>query len=181
LISDFEEDEGFSTGLVEADYQLVIERWQEAEGLVIAYDGEVPHATPERIERGRYLFTTPGEEGGANCVSCHGPTGLGEGPAINDPDKAVDDWGQPIKPRNLRSGTFRFGRRPIDIYRRIYAGINGTPMPEHIGQQITDSGGNVRPLNEEDVWDMVFFVRSMWTTPMEAAATSAAGHDEAGH
>ena len=34
-----------------------------------------------------------------------------------------------IIPRNLRQGIYRGGRRPLDIYRRIYAGINGVPMP----------------------------------------------------
>ena len=32
-------------------------------------------------------------------------------------------------PRNLRQGIYRGGRRPLDIYRRISAGINGVPMP----------------------------------------------------
>ena len=177
VISDFGEDEPITTQGVFENYQLVVDRWKEAEGLVIAYEGEVPHPTPERIERGRYLFVTPGEEGGANCASCHGDLGLGDGPAVEEPDKAVDDWGNPIRPRDLTSGTFRFGRRPIDVYRRIYAGINGTPMPEHIGQQITDMDGNQRALNEDDVWDLVFFVRSMWTQPLAvSAATGEAGH-----
>ena len=177
VISDFGEDEPITTQGVLDNYQLVVDRWREAQDLVIAYDGEVPHATPERIARGRYLFTTPGEQGGANCASCHGDTGLGDGPSVNDPDKSVDDWGHPIKPRNLQTGTFRFGRRPIDVFRRIYAGINGTPMPEHIGQQITDMDGNQRPLSEEDVWDLAFFVRSLWTEPLAAApAPASAGH-----
>jgi mono/diheme cytochrome c family protein len=181
LISDFNEDERLSTQMVEENYQLVIDRWHKAADLVITYDGEVPRATPERIEHGRYLFTTPGEEGGANCVACHGTTGLGDGPSVNDPDNSVDDWGNPIKPRNLQSGTFRFGRRPIDLFRRIYVGINGTPMPEHIGQQITDSDGTVRPLNEEDVWDMAFFVRSLSTEPMESAGTSGPDREHSDH
>ena len=32
-------------------------------------------------------------------------------------------------PRNLRQGVYRGGRRRIDIFWRIYAGIAGTPMP----------------------------------------------------
>src|SRR6185295_8237659 len=32
-------------------------------------------------------------------------------------------------PRNLREGTLRGGRRPIDLYWRIAAGIRGMPMP----------------------------------------------------
>ena len=35
---------------------------------------------------------------------------------------------QQLQPRNLRLGIYRFGRRPVDMYRRIFAGINGTPM-----------------------------------------------------
>jgi len=180
VISDFGEDEPITTQGVFDNYQLVIDRWKEAQDLVIDFEDEVPHPTPESIARGKYLFTTAGEDGGANCASCHGLTGLGDGPSVNDPDKSVDDWGNPIKPRNLQSGTFRFGRRPIDLYRRIYAGINGTPMPEHIGQQITDIDGNQRPLNEEDIWDIVSYVRSIWTEPMEEAQ-QAGGHGDDHH
>ena len=32
-------------------------------------------------------------------------------------------------PRNLREGSYRGGRRPIDIFWRVSAGIAGTPMP----------------------------------------------------
>ena len=70
-----------------------------------------------------------------------------------------DDWGNSIQVRDLTRGVFRFGRRPIDLYRRIYAGINGTPMPEHFGMAITENGEQ-RTLNEDDVWDLVFFVRA---------------------
>jgi len=69
-----------------------------------------------------------------------------------------DDWGNPIVPRNLAEGVFRFGKRPIDIYRRIYAGINGTPMPA-IGES-KDADGNPL-LSDEDMWALVHFVRSL--------------------
>ena len=32
-------------------------------------------------------------------------------------------------PRNLREGTYRGGRRPLDLFWRIAAGIRGMPMP----------------------------------------------------
>ena len=35
-----------------------------------------------------------------------------------------------IIPRNLRLGTYRGGRRPLDIYYRIHEGIEGAPMPQ---------------------------------------------------
>jgi len=70
----------------------------------------------------------------------------------------LDDWGNKIVPRNLAEGVFRFGKRPIDIYRRIYAGINGTPMPA-IGES-KDADGNPL-LSDDDMWALVHFVRSL--------------------
>lgn len=55
-----------------------------------------------------------------------------------------------IPPRNLRHGIYRGGRRPLDIYYRIHAGINGAPMPA--------AKGTVAP---EDIWHIVNYVRSL--------------------
>lgn len=41
----------------------------------------------------------------------------------------VDAWGNPTKAADLTSGMLRGGTDPLDIYRHIDAGINGTPMP----------------------------------------------------
>jgi mono/diheme cytochrome c family protein len=43
----------------------------------------------------------------------------------------------------------RGGQEPLDIYRRIYAGINGTPMPA-FDQLLKDE--------PETVWNMVAYV-----------------------
>lgn len=64
---------------------------------------------------------------------------------------------QAQKPRNLRLGKYRFGRRPIDLYRRIYAGINGTEMP---------GGGPPTPgakatLSDQEIWQLVDYVLSL--------------------
>ena len=161
------------------EYAFVHEKWAEAEdeGKVIAYDGEVPQSTPETVARGRQLFLG-GEGTGANCASCHGEDGRGGGPSAFEADpetgemvRVKDDWGHGISPRDLTRGLYRFGRRPIDLYRRIYAGINGTPMPEHIGMQITEEDGSQRPLDEDDVWDLVHFVRSIASHAPHTAAT----------
>ena len=166
LMGDFDPDEGIHFDNVRENYELVVGRWREAEEKLITYEGEIPEATPERIEHGRWLFMTAGEKGGANCASCHGASGRGDGASAFEPDPTTgklvpvkDDWGNPIQVRDLTRGVFRFGRRPIDLYRRIYAGINGTPMPEHFGMAITENGTQ-RSLNEDDVWDLVFFVRA---------------------
>lgn len=55
-----------------------------------------------------------------------------------------------IPPRNLRQGIYRGGRRPLDLYYRIHAGINGAPMPA--------AKGTVAP---EDIWHIVNYVRSL--------------------
>jgi mono/diheme cytochrome c family protein len=137
-------------------YTDVFEKWQrseaEAEELVIAWDGEVPHPTPESVAKGRELYMSATK---GNCFSCHGESGRGDGVAAFkvDPETGVvseaynDDWGVPIRPRNLTQGLLGGGRRPIDIFRRVKAGINGTPMPALAGV-----------LSDEEIWSIVHFV-----------------------
>ncbi len=55
-----------------------------------------------------------------------------------------------IPPRNLRQGVYRGGRRPIDLYYRIHAGINGAPMPA--------AKGTISP---EDIWHIVNYIQSL--------------------
>lgn len=135
--------------------------WQEAgkEESVVVPTMERTPSSPESIRRGRELFL--GNK--AKCASCHGETGRGNGPStesFNDlpgqpgvkSDKAglFDIWGNIVKPRNLTTGVFRGGRRPIDIYRRIHSGIKGTPM---------QAFGTT--LKEEEIWDVVNYVLSV--------------------
>jgi mono/diheme cytochrome c family protein len=114
--------------------------------------------TPESRERGRKLFHSDT----AKCAQCHGPAGKGDGPQTEDYQVILgtnkkrnvpglfDDWGNPIKPRDLTSGIYRGGRRPLDVYRRIYSGIKGTPMPPF---------GTA--LKEEEIWDIVNYAMSL--------------------
>ncbi len=57
-----------------------------------------------------------------------------------------------IIPRNLRLGIYRGGRRPLDLYRRLHAGINGTPMPNLFGTP---------GITPDDIWNLVDYVRSL--------------------
>ncbi|MFM8497850.1 MAG: c-type cytochrome [Planctomycetia bacterium] len=147
------------------------------------------------IAKGKELFY--GDK--ANCVKCHGVTGLGDGQAndYDDGNKPIVEIGKEIAsgsakaretstsgmspeelsehraqlawiekfgkvldgdaleprtipPRNLRHGIYRGGRRPLDLYYRIHAGINGAPMPA--------AKGTVPP---EDIWHIVNYVRSL--------------------
>ena len=108
-------------------------------------------SSPESIARGQVLFNGPV----AKCNTCHGAAGLGDGPQTQLVQEGetipglFDKWGNEIEPRNLRTGIYRGGRRPIDLYRRIRAGIKGTPMPPF------------GTLSDEEVWDLVNYVMSI--------------------
>ncbi len=136
--------------------------WQDADKPESVVNPTVPRtpSSSESIARGRKLFLSKE----AKCASCHGETARGNGPsteAFNDlPGKPpgtksdkpglFDNWGNIVKPRNLTTGVFRGGRRPIDIYRRIHSGIKGTPM---------QAFGTT--LKEEQIWDVVNYVLSI--------------------
>jgi len=66
-------------------------------------------------------------------------------------------------PRNLRIGTFRGGRRPIDLFWRVSAGIAGTPMPAS-GPAMEGAPGT---LKQEEIWQIVDYVQSL---PFEPAS-----------
>ena len=128
--------------------------------------------TTESRERGRLLYM--GDK--TKCYTCHGPTGRGDGVANEDfwamPGSSQkyerrglhDEWGNPLKPRNLTLGQYRGGRRPVDLFRRMYAGIKGTPMPAFGGTALTD----------EQLWDLVNYVMSL---PYESKGSPAQKHE----
>jgi len=62
-----------------------------------------------------------------------------------------------IPPRNLRLGLYRGGRRPVDLYRRLYTGINGAPMPG-VGPSGPGGKGSVA---ESEIWHIVNYIRSL--------------------
>lgn len=139
-------------------------------------------AMAESIANGRKLFLGPI----ANCASCHGATAMGDGQTKNY-DAWTKDWlegldpqnrdeikpmlrlgalkPQYILPRNLRTGVYRGGSAPADLYLRIVNGIDGTPMPATAMQPANPQG-----LTESDVWDLVNFLLSL---PHEAISAEA--------
>jgi len=60
-------------------------------------------------------------------------------------------------PRNLRQGIYRGGRRRLDIFWRVYAGIPGTPMPA-TGPA---TPGAKPTLTDTEIWNIVDYVVSL--------------------
>ena len=69
---------------------------------------------------------------------------------------------RPIRPRNLRAGVYRGGGRPLDLYRRIHAGINGAPMPA-VGPTAPGGQGTLTP---QEIWQLVDYVQSLPYEPI---------------
>jgi mono/diheme cytochrome c family protein len=87
------------------------------------------------------------------CASCHGATAHGDGVASQ-----TDDAGLPIRARDLTTGVFKGNPDPESLYRRIIAGMPGSPMP----MSETTYG--------EDAWHLVHFVRSLSSNTQRARA-----------
>ncbi len=78
------------------------------------------------------------------CAPCHGATGKGDGVQFQ-----LDDKGYPTRPRDLTQGIFKGGPEPQQIYRRIVAGLPGSPMP------MSDWAYG------DDAWHLAHFVLSL--------------------
>ncbi|MBI4486217.1 MAG: c-type cytochrome [Acidobacteria bacterium] len=87
--------------------------------------------------RARELFSK-------GCAPCHGATARGDGAQAQ-----VDSKGYPTRPRDLTLGVFKGSPEPDQVYRRIVAGLPGSPMPQ--------SGY----LHGNDGWHLTHFVRSL--------------------
>jgi len=101
-----------------------------------------PGVTVEALVRGKELYVK------LQCISCHGETGVGDGPAAA---ALKDSLGLPLVPRDFTIGSFRGGSTGRDIYQRIANGMAGTPMlgfPDEV-------------LKPADRWSLVQYVQSL--------------------
>jgi mono/diheme cytochrome c family protein len=175
---EFEQSNDYS-GAVDETAGILADAWtraQDPETVVVPSVQRVPD-TPESRERGRILYMSDKTK----CYTCHGPTGRGDGGATEDfwPKPGTnekfanrglhDEWGNRLQPRNLTLGQYRGGRRPIDLFRRMYAGIKGTPMPAFGGTALKDP----------ELWDLVNYVMSIPYQSKSPSASKHAGDDVA--
>ncbi len=155
--------------------EQLIARWIKPEKSVTAVPTMHPGVAPghashaDLVLQGRTLFHTK-----ANCVQCHGDTGLGDGQTENFDDwtnewlktpgvlpEDASTWAdflavgalppRKIRPRNLNLPVYRGGGSPEELFVRIRNGIEGTPMPS----------SPETLLNNDETWAVVAFVRSL--------------------
>jgi mono/diheme cytochrome c family protein len=145
--------------IAEAAGDELAETWTVAESEESRVTPSIPRVedTAESRRRGRDLYLGKA----LNCANCHGIDGAGNGPQTISFEKNPetdelygeaglhDVWGNLNQPRNLQTGIFRGGRRPIDVFNRIYAGIKGSSMPAF------------RNTPHEDIWHVVNYVLSL--------------------
>jgi len=131
------------------EIQLIEARFRGALGVAGAMD--MPSA-PLDTARGHALYT-------ANCASCHGEAGRGDGPAAKSLSVAAPAIGDARLTPNLT---------PMLAYNVVSVGIRETPMP------------SFSTLSPQDRWDIVNYVYSLRGQPMvlpvaQADATAAPG------
>jgi mono/diheme cytochrome c family protein len=127
--------------------------WREATEQVIQPLSPQPDFTPDSVARGREKFIQKG------CAKCHGEDGRGQ-TEQNLQAGLRDVWGHPVQAADLTTGRLKGGSTPLDIYRRIVGGINGTPMP---------SFRTILWSEPESIWDLVAWVLHLGQSNQPAA------------
>lgn len=94
------------------------------------------------VDAGERLFST-------NCASCHGPRGMGDGPAA----AAISP-----KPPAIGDAATMSDVSPAMMFRKISVGVTGTAMPAFSPQ-----------LTAEQRWNVVAYLASLHSTPRQIA------------
>lgn len=143
LVAMADDEEAIDKELVmEESLPAITNRWRDAETSVVQPLTGQPRFTKEHVDRGKKAFLTKG------CSKCHGEDGRGQ----TAENIGKDGWGFATRAADLTSGMLHGGQEPIDVYRRIYSGINGTPMPGF---------GLSFQMEPDTIWDLVAYVKSV--------------------
>jgi mono/diheme cytochrome c family protein len=121
------------------DHKPLVAIWEVTRACDLAAPAEVP-LTPQSIAKGKELYADLG------CASCHGDLGKGDGQ-----QDMKDSEGRPIKARDFTSEHFRGGNTRTDVFYRVAAGMDGTPMPAY-GDSLESPA---------DVWPLIDYVLSL--------------------
>jgi mono/diheme cytochrome c family protein len=142
-------EDDFDPEVVADSVRRISASWDAAEGELVRPVTVNPPRTPETVHAGAVAFAE------LSCVKCHGADARGSKSA----DVGQDIWGRTAYPANLAMGMLHGGRRPVDIYRRIYSGINGTPMPS--SKDPNTAIGETPEQRSDRIWHLVHFVTSI--------------------
>jgi len=119
-----------------------------------------PPASARQLEEGRRLWAE------AECATCHGVGGRGDGRAAQG---MKDDWGSPTRPGDLTWRPLKRGSAPEGLYLTIATGLTGTPMPSY--------GDALEP---RQIWALVGFLESLVPPARRLAPEQALGEERAG-
>lgn len=146
---ELEEDDDFDPETVAEYVQAISDSWDRADAELVRPLTVNPPRTTETIHQGAVAFAE------FSCVKCHGSNARGSKSA----DVGQDIWGRTAYPANLAMGMLHGGRRPVDIYRRIYSGINGTPMPS--SKDPNTAIGETPEQRSDRIWQLVHFITAV--------------------
>lgn len=132
--------------IVQELVDYIDESWEMAHFTEVMPLTPLPEFTAEDVAVGKELFTSPD----VGCANCHGSDGRGQ-TAANVETPLKDMWGHAARAADLTSGMLRGGSKPVDVYRRVFNGINGTPMPGF------GTSAKIRD-DPELVWKLVAYV-----------------------
>ncbi len=137
-------EEAIDAEYVDEAIENLLFAWREAESQLVMPVSMMPEFTPETVALGKKIYLEQA------CNKCHGVDGRGG--LLGNVEVGEDVWGNKAAAADLTSGMFHGGGRPIDIYRRIYSGINGTPMPAF---------GNYFEEDPDAIWHLVHFIKEI--------------------
>jgi mono/diheme cytochrome c family protein len=143
------EEDNIDAELVAEQAAGIAAAWDEAKSQVVLPITAEPARTAETVRLGAKAFVE------LNCFKCHGKDGSGN----RQFNVGKDDWGRTAFAADLTSGMLHGGRRPVDIYRRIYSGINGTPMPAFNRPEASKQETEAQ--RSDTIWHLTHFVTSI--------------------
>jgi mono/diheme cytochrome c family protein len=146
---ELDEEDDFDPEVVADSVTDIADSWRRADEEIVRPVTVNPPRTEETIQAGAVAFAE------FACVKCHGADARGSKSA----DVGQDIWGRTAYPANLALGMLHGGRRPVDIYRRIYSGINGTPMPS--SKDPNTATGETPEERSDRIWHLVHFVTAV--------------------
>jgi cytochrome c oxidase cbb3-type subunit 2 len=119
-----------------------------------------PARSPDLLAQGLRLYRE------ADCGTCHGEQGRGDGPSAAG---MKDDWGWPTPPSDLTWRPLKRGSSAEHTYLTIATGLAGTPMPSY---------GDA--LESQEIWALAYYLDSLVPPEHRLSPLGALGEEPRG-